>query len=40
MKEVLELNDTLAELSKTFTYAHNLFTWDADIVILLPWKVH
>ena len=23
MKEVLELNDTLAELSKTFTYAHN-----------------
>ena len=36
MKEVLKLNDKLAELSKTFTYAHNS---DADIVILLLWKV-
>lgn len=40
MKEVLELNDTLAELSKLSLMRIILFTWDADIVIPLLWKVH
>lgn len=40
MKEVLKLNDTLAELSKRSRMRITLFTWDADIVILLHWKVH
>lgn len=39
MKEVLKLNDKLAELSKLSPMRITLFTSDADIVILLLWKV-
>lgn len=40
MKEVLELNDTLAELSKTFTYAHNFIYLGRGYSYPVALKVH
>ena len=39
MKEVLKLNDTLAELSKTFTYAHNFIYLSVLVAMIFQKQV-
>ena len=37
--KILEHDKEIAELAKTFTYAHNFLIWDADTTTLSLWRV-